>query len=580
MPESNKRISQMFEQMAFLCELDNQNPFKVRAYKKAASVISMLSEDVLDISEDKLCEIRGIGRGILKHINEIKHTQTFSEFEELKSKYPLSLYELLNIEGLGSKRAKILYEKLGIDSIDSLVKAAKKGMIRNIDGFGEKLEKMIIESVEKGISTKNRFLYSFAKKTANDIIKYLNSCGHKKVGYAGSLRRCAETVGDIDIIAIGGGKVIDDFLKFSGIERVLSAGELKSSVILKNQMQCDLRVFEESSYGAALCYFTGSKQHNIRLRELANKAGYLLNEYGLFKKSVSKEMVAGKTEEEIYKKLGMQYIPPELREDNGEIELALKNAIPELVSYSDINGDAHSHTFFTDGANSIEEIVDHLSKRYKWFFIGDHSIPLNFVNGLDFKRYTETRKELLNLSERYSGVNFDRSLETEILKDGSLPFKPEELDKISMVISAVHSNNRMKRDDMTARILKAISNPYSDIIAHLTGRLIFERDEMDADYDLIFETASKNNTVFEINGQPDRLDLKDINVRKVKSLGLKVILSSDAHSIEQFDNIEYALNNARRAGLTKNDIINSLGWKELNEFIKENRTRKKQLQKG
>lgn len=580
MSESNKRISQMFEQMAFLCELDNQNPFKVRAYKKAASVISMLSENVLDMNEEKLREIRGIGRGIVKHINEIKRTQTFGEFEELKSKYPLSLYELLNIEGLGSKRVKILYEKLGIDSIESLIKAAKSSRIRDIEGFGEKLEKTIIESVEKGINTQKRFLYSFAKKAANDIIKYLNGCGHKKVDYAGSLRRCLETVGDIDIIAVGDEKIIDDFLKFSDIERILSAGELKSSVILKNQIQCDLRVFKESSYGSALCYFTGSKQHNIRLRELANRAGYLLNEYGLFKKSGSKEKVAGKTEEEIYKKLGMQYIPPELREDNGEIELALKNAIPELVSYHDINGDVHCHTLFTDGANSMEEIVDYLSKRYKWFFIGDHSIPLNFINGLDFKRYTETREKLLKLLEKYPTINFDRSLETEILKDGSLPFNPEELDKISLVISAVHSNNRMKRDDMTARILKAISNPFSDIIAHLTGRLIFERDEMDADYDLIFESASKNNTVFEINGQPDRLDLKDINIRKVKSLGLRVILSSDAHSIEQFDNIEYALNNARRAGLTKNDIINSLDWKEFNEFIKENRTRKRQLQKS
>lgn len=574
MPKTNREISSIFEQMSVLCELNGDNIFKIRAYQKAANVISNLEKNVIEMKEDELLSIRGIGKGIASHIKEIKSRGTFEEFEELKSKYPPGILEIVNLRGLGAKRVKVLYEKFHIDSVNKLLEFAKKGKVKEIDGFGEKIEKSIIESIEKKIDMPKRFLFHIAKRMALEIIDYMKNLGYKNIEYAGSLRRCKETVGDIDILCVGNQKAIKDFIKSPFVKMVLSEGELKASVILNGEIQCDFRVFKKDEYGAALCYFTGSKQHNIRLREIANKNNFVLNEYGLFKNYGSKEKIAGWDEKEIYQKLGLQYIPPELREDSGEIELALSNRIPKLVDISDIKGDIHCHTSYTDGANSVEEVIDFLAKRYEWSFIGDHSVPLSFVKGLDFKNYISSRNEVFDVAQKYSNKQFDRSIETEILKDGSLAFKEEELKEISLVIGAVHTSLRLNKDEQTRRVIKALTNPYCDVAAHLTQRIIMEREEMDMDYEAVFEAAYKSNAVFEINGQPDRLDLKDINVKKAKSLGLKLVLSSDAHSLEQFDYISYALNNARRAGLCKDDLLNCLSYKDFKNFIKENRKKR------
>jgi DNA polymerase (family 10) len=570
----NKEVSKIFKEMAFFSELDGANVFRVRAYQRASEIIRELEKNVFEMDDDELLKINGIGKGILSHIKEIKERGSFDEFDKLKEKYPCSLFELSQIRGLGVKRIKVLYEKLNIKSKDDLIKSVKDGRLREIDGFGEKIEKTILESVEKEENLPKRFLYHIAKNTALSLIDYLKKNGYKRIEFAGSLRRGKETIGDIDILAIGSSQAIDIFVRNPLVDKVLAKGSLKASVLLKNGIQCDFRVFDEKSFGAALCYFTGSKAHNIRMRELALKKGYILNEYGLFKNNKSKDYVCGKTEEEIYSKLGLQYIPPELREDSGEIELATNNRIPKLVELKDIRADIHCHTSYTDGINNIQDIVDYLSKRYDWFFIGDHSSPLNFVKGLDFKKYNQTREELLKLKEKYRNVFFDRSLEVEILKDGNLSFKEDELKKISLVISALHTSLKLDRNAQTQRFLKAIRNPYTDVVAHLTQRLFFERDEIDMDYDIIFEEAAKLNTVFEVNGQPERLDLSDVNLKRIKSLGLKVVLTSDAHSIEQFSFIEYSLNNARRAGLTRDDVLNCLSFKEFVEYIKENRVKK------
>jgi DNA polymerase (family 10) len=570
----NKEVSKIFKEMAFFSELDGANVFRVRAYQRASEIIRELEKNVFEMDDDELLKINGIGKGILSHIKEIKERGSFDEFDKLKEKYPCSLFELSQIRGLGVKRIKVLYEKLNIRSKDDLIKSVKNGRLREIDGFGEKIEKTILESVEKEEDLPKRFLYHIAKNTALSILDYLKKNGYKRIEFAGSLRRGKETIGDIDILAIGSIQAIDIFVRNPLVEKVLAKGSLKASVLLKNGIQCDFRVFDEKSFGAALCYFTGSKAHNIRMRELALKKGYILNEYGLFKNNKSKDYVCGKTEEEIYSKLGLQYIPPELREDSGEIELAANNRIPKLVELKDIRADIHCHTSYTDGINSIEDIVDYLSKKYDWFFIGDHSSPLNFVKGLDFKKYNQTRNELLRLKEKYRNIFFDRSLEVEILKDGNLSFKEDELRKISLVISALHTSLKLDRNTQTQRFLKAIRNPYTDVVAHLTQRLFFERDEIDMDYDIIFEEAEKLSIVFEVNGQPERLDLSDVNLKRIKSLGLKVVLTSDAHSIEQFSFIEYSLNNARRAGLTRDDVLNCLSFKEFVEYIKENRIKK------
>ena len=570
----NRELSKIFDEMAFLLELEGENVFKIRAYKNVSNIISGIEKNVFDMGDDELLSIKGIGKKILSHIKEIKEKGSFKEFDELKKKYPSSLFELTNIRGLGAKRIKTLYEKLNIKSKEDLINAIKKGNLREIEGFGEKIEKSILENIERDENPKKRFLYHTAKNIALSLIDYIKKNGYNKVEFAGSLRRGKETIGDIDILAIGSSQAIDIFVKNPLVEKVLAKGSLKASVLLKNGIQCDFRIFDEKSFGAALCYFTGSKAHNIRMRELALKKGYILNEYGLFKNNKSKDYVCGKTEEEIYSKLGLQYIPPELREDSGEIELASNNRIPKLVELKDIRSDIHCHTSYTDGISSIQDIVDYLSKRYDWFFIGDHSSPLNFVKGLDFKKYTQTREELLELRSNYKNLFFDRSIELEILKDGNLAYFDDELKKVSLVISALHTSLNLSKDIQTERILKALRNPYTDVVAHLTQRMLFKRDELDIDYDLVFEEAQKLNTVFEVNGQPERLDLSDVNLKRVKSLGLKVILTSDAHSIDQFNFIEYSLNNARRAGLTRDDVLNCLSFKEFVEYIKENRIKK------
>lgn len=574
----NRKVSDMLEKMAVLLEFEGENPFKIRAYKRASEIIANYPKSVDKLSVEELENIHGIGKRLAYHIKDIVEKGSFEEYEKLRRKYPESLFEILEIEGLGAKRVKLLYDKLKIDTKEKLIEAAKKGLLKNLEGFGPKLEKTILENIEKNITESKRFLYHYAKLVALEIIRNLKALGYKDVYYAGSLRRCKETIGDLDIIVVGNSSVIDKFLKFDFIDKVLAVGEKKVSVNLKSGIQCDLRVFPKESLGASLCYFTGSKAHNIKLRNIALKKGYTLNEYGLFKNYGSKEKVAGRTEEEIYRKLGMQFIPPELREDRGEVEAALEHRLPKLVELKDIKGEAHCHTKYTDGQNDYDEIIKYaISRKYKWFFIADHSSPLNFVNGLSYEDYKKTREKLLEISEKYRNIKVDRSIELEILKDGTLGYKNSELENIPFIIGAVHTALKLDIKDMTERIIKAISNPYLDAVAHPSQRLLNQREGIKVDYDLIFETAGKLNTLFEINGQPDRLDLNDTNIMKAKSFGLKFLLSSDAHSIEQFDYIEYALNTARRGWLTRDDIVNTYAYSELISFINESRKKRKEI---
>lgn len=571
---NNLKISEIFRKMAFLCELEGENPFKIRAYIRAADLVESLDRDISEMSDDELLSTKGIGKGILQHIKDILVKGSFDEYERLSKKYPSTLFELNNIPGLGAKRIKILYQRLSVDTKEKLYKAAKNGDIEKLDGFGLKIQNSIIEAIEKNETTPKRFLISVAEKSAVDLINFIKGLGYKNVEYAGSLRRGKETIGDIDIVVCGDENAASKISKYPYIKKVIAEGSTKVSFILSNNMQCDVRIVKEESFGAAMCYFTGSKEHNIALRELAQKKGYLLNEYGLFKKGENKPF-ASKTEHQIYSALGLQYIPPELRENEGEIELAEKNMIPVLVDFDDIKGDIHCHTTMTDGTMELEDIVYYLKDLYEWFLIGDHSAPLNFVHGLDYKQYMASRKKLLELSNKYRNVLFDRSIELEILKDGSLAFKDEELDNVALTICAAHTSTKMKKDEITGRMLKAISNPYCDVVAHLSQRLLFQREEIDMDYDLIFEKAFKYSSVFEVNGQPDRLDLNEKNIKKIKKLGLKVILTSDAHSKEQFSYIKFALKIARRAGLTKNDVLNSYSYRDFINFILENRRRRK-----
>ncbi len=358
---NNSKISDILRKMAFLCELEEDNPFKIRAYYRAADAIDMLGRDVSEMSEEELLNINGIGQRMAVHIKDIIKKGSFSEYDELLKKYPNTIFELSQVPGLGAKRIKILYEKLAVDNKDKLYKAAKNGDVAKLDGFGEKIEKKIIEALEKNETTPKRFLISKALFNATMIVDFIKKLGYKKVEYAGSLRRGKETVGDIDIVVAAGSDAVSKIAKYPYASKILAQGPTKISFVLSDSMQCDVRIVNEESFGAALCYFTGSKEHNIALREIAAKKGYVLNEYGVFKKE-SKKVVASKTEDDIYKALGLSYIPPELRENQGEIELARNNMIPKLVELSDIKGDIHSHTDMTDGSMSIEEMVAYLSR--------------------------------------------------------------------------------------------------------------------------------------------------------------------------------------------------------------------------
>ncbi|MBI4655400.1 MAG: DNA polymerase/3'-5' exonuclease PolX [Elusimicrobia bacterium] len=574
---TNSYISDIFAEMAVLLELAHENPFRVRAYQKAALAIEGLSENIASMPVEKILKIPGIGKGIASHLEEIAGKGAFSEFEKLKKRFPKGLLDIVNVQGIGAKRARALYDKLGIDSMEKLMKKAMAGEIRNLDGFGEKIEQNIILGVKEASERKtDRILYWNARLIAEEILREIRSSGFGNPVYAGSLRRGKETIGDIDILCNGrpDGVLAEKLSKLSCVERTLSTGPTKVSVILKKGVQVDIRIIPEESFGAALCYFTGSKEHNVLLREIALKKGFTLNEYGLFRISDKKQKkpIASGTEEEIYRALGLQFIPPELREARGELELAAKKTIPELVSASDVKGDIHNHTNLTDGKSSFEEMLEKaVSMGWEWIFIGDHTLSLGVAHGLDYARYAETKKTLEKASAKFPRIKTGRSIEMDILKTGDLDFSHEELEKTDLVIGAVHSSLRMKEEEMTRRILKAMTSPCLDVMAHLSGRMIGKREPSNINYDMIFEEALRHDIAFEINGQPDRQDLTDVYARKAKETGLKIILSTDSHSAQQLEYMNMAVVVARRAGLTGKDVLNSLSYEEFREWISERR---------
>ncbi|MBI4803371.1 MAG: DNA polymerase/3'-5' exonuclease PolX [Elusimicrobia bacterium] len=576
---SNAGVAALFYETAELLELSDENQFRIRAYRKAARIIEDLGKNAAAMSREELLAVNGIGKGIASHISAIKESGVFPELEELRKKFPPGLREMLKVEGIGAKRARLLYEKLGVDSLDKLKAAARSGEIEKIDGLGGKVQENILAGAERVRGAPERMLYWPALLLAEELIKELRLLSFERAAYAGSLRRGRETVGDIDLLAAGrpDGSATGKFAKLPQVERVLALGPAKASIRLKAGIQCDFRIVPGGVYGAALNYFTGSKEHNIVLRELARKKGLSLSEYGLCRLSDTehKYPLAAGTEEEIYEALGLQFIPPELREGAGEVALASRKLIPELVKLADIKGDAHNHTDFSDGVNTMEEMVRAASEcGFEWYFAGDHSIPLGVVHGLDFKGYSSTRDELSALAAKFPALKLGRSIEMEILKDGSLGFTDKEAAGTELVIGAVHSSFKLAEAAMTARMLKAIENPYMDAVAHPSGRLIGRRDPAGAlDYPRLFQAAAGTGAAFEINGQPDRQDLTDITARLAREAGVKILLSTDAHSAGQLAYMRIAVTVARRAGLTKGDVLNSLSYKDFCEWIKERRSR-------
>ncbi len=567
---TNAEIAKIFNEYADLLEIKGENPFKVRAYRNAARTVENIGKSLEELVKEgyDLTKLPGIGADLSRYIKEIVTTGKFSKLEEIKEEIPPSLVEMLSIEGLGPKRIKTLYEKLHIQSMEDLRRAAESGEIMKLPGFGPTLVQKILKGIRLRKKTGHRFKWSEAKEYVEDLLSYLGQIELTHLEVAGSYRRKKETVGDLDILATAKdfSEVIRHFVKYPKIKEVVSAGSTRSTVILNNDLQVDLRSVEDESYGSALHYFTGSKDHNIAVRKLAIELGLKVNEYGVFR---GEERIAGKTEEEVYKAVGLCYIEPELRENRGEIEACKAGKLPKLVELGDIRGDLHMHTRYSDGKNSIEEMAKAAKELgYEYIAITDHSQRLTVAKGLDEKRALEEIEQIRQVNEKIDGITILAGMEVDILEDGSLDMSDEVLSHLDVVLVAVHYKFNLSKEQQTKRILKAFENPYVNILAHPTGRMIGVREPIALDMETILAKAKEYNIHMEINAQPERLDLTDIHAKMAKEIGVKMAINTDSHNVFSLRYMEYGVNQARRGWCEKSDIINTRSLDELKKLLK------------
>lgn len=571
MPVHNTDIAEIFNQVADLLEIDGGNPFRIRAYRNAARTIASLAQSAANmVTEGKdLTELPGIGKDLAQKIGEIVKTGTLSQLKELEGHVPPQLSRLMKMPGLGPKRVHTLHEKLGITTLEELKMAAEKGKISGLRGFGKKIEQMVLEEIGQ-VKKGERIKLSIAEEIANGIVTHLKKVeGVKEIEVAGSYRRRKETVADLDVLVTctNEASVMAHFVNYENVEKVLSKGETRSSVQLRSGIQMDLRAVPEISYGAALHYFTGSKAHNIAIRMLGVKKGLKINEYGVFRGA---RRIAGKREEEVFKAVGLPFIEPELRENWGEIEAAKKGQLPTLITIKDIRGDFHAHTKATDGHHSLEEMVEAARARgYEYLAITDHSKRVTMAHGFDMKRLAQRIKEIDRLNAKLSGFTVLKSIELDILKDGSLDLPDEILKELDLTVCSVHYNFNLPRKEQTERILRAMDNPHFIILAHPTGRLINERNPYDVDMERLMEAARERGCFLELNGHPDRLDLSDVHTKMAKDMGIKVTISTDAHRTSDLDYMRFGIGQARRGWLEREDVLNARSWKEITQLLRK-----------
>lgn len=571
MPVHNADVAAVFEEIADLLEIEGSNPFRIRAYRNAARTFRDLPREVgamLDQGED-LTELPGIGEDLAAKIKEIVETGTVAALEEHRKKVPKTLTELLRIPGIGPRRVKALYRELGIRTLAQLQKAAQDGRVRSLQGFGEKTERYILDHLKARTGEEKRFQLAVATPYAEALITYLkDSPGVEQVVAAGSYRRAKETIGDLDILitATPGSPVMDRFVSYPEVEEILAHGATKASVRLACKLQVDVRVVPEDSYGAALQYFTGSKAHNVTLRQLAQQRGLKLNEYGLFKGDRS---VAGVTEESVYAAVGLPWIPPELRENRGEFDAARAGRLPALVEVADLKGDLHAHTKATDGRNSMREMAEAARAcGLEYLAITDHSRRLTMAKGLDPKRLFEQLEEIDRLNVTLNGITLLKGIEVDILEDGRLDLPDEDLCRLDLIVGAVHSHFRLSRQKQTERILRAMDHPYFTILAHPSGRLIDERAPYDVDMTRIVRHARERGCFLEVNAHPVRLDLTDTDCQIAKEEGVLLSVNSDAHSVMDLGNLRYGIGQARRGWLEKKDVLNTRSLQALRPLLK------------
>ncbi|MEK6946611.1 MAG: DNA polymerase/3'-5' exonuclease PolX [Nanoarchaeota archaeon] len=567
----NIEVAALLNEIADYLEFQNE-PFKVRAYRKAALMINGLSEDIEQIWKDnKLEELPGIGEGIAKKIDDFLKNSRSKYLDELKKRTPVDIEHLGAIEGIGPKTIMRLYKELKVKNVKDLEKAAKEGKIQKIEGLGPVAEKNILKSIAFAKNSSKRVPLGFALSDAEEIISTLKTLKEvKRINVAGSARRMKETIGDIDILVTSSNpsKVIDFFAKMPNVAQVLAKGDTKSSIRLKEGIQVDLRVVDDKIFGAVLLYFTGNQQHNIILRRMAIERGLKLSEYGLFNRKTDR-LIAGKTEEEIYKKLGLNYIEPEMREDEGEIEASQLGSLPKVIGYGDIKGDLQMHTRWSDGSNTVEEMALAAKKLgHEYICITDHTGRLAIANPLDEKRILKQKKEIEKINKKIKGITVLHGTEVNITEDGSLDMNDRILKQLDIVVGAIHSGFKDSKEKITNRMIKAMQNENVDIIAHPTGRLITKREPYEIDLDKIFDVAKSTGTAMEINSYPERMDLKDSHVRAAIKKGVKLAISTDAHTTDQLHFIKLGIGTARRGWAKKEDVINTKSLKEMLKLLK------------
>jgi len=558
--------------MAELLELHAENRFKIIAFSRAARAIESLKEDIVQVCREKrLQSIPGVGKAIAQKVEEYLRTGRIQSHQELLAQTPSGQAELLKISGLGPKTIFMLHEKLNISNLDDLEKAATEHRIRRLPRMGETREKNIQRSIERYKKRSQRILYSTAEPIVNEILAYLGGiAGLEHITAAGSYRRGKETVGDIDILATATmpEEVVARFVCMPMVEEVLAKGPTKASVIVQETIQVDLRIVEHRSYGTVLQYFTGSKDHNVRMRQLALGRGYSLSEYSLTQLSDSQDLFYER-EEDVYAALGLQYIPPEMREDNGEIEAALQGRLPSIVELKDLRGDLHVHSSWSDGRASIQEMAEAaLVLGYEYIAICDHSPSIGIVGGLVPEKLEQKIEAVAAANEALEGITVLMGTEVDIKADGGLDYPDELLARCDVVVASVHMGQQQAERAITGRLISAIENKNVDIIGHPTGRIINQREPYGLDLQAVLEAAARNGTALEINAYPGRLDLNDINARAAKDMGVRMSINTDAHDQTMLSNMKYGVNVARRAWLEKKDLLNAMSLPELMDTLK------------
>jgi DNA polymerase (family 10) len=563
----NREVAGLLYNISELLEITGENPFKIRAYAKAARAIEGMSEDIEKVAgEKKLKEIPGVGEAIAAKLEEYMATGKLGYYDQLKNRVPAGLHELLKIPGIGPKTLKFLYENLGIKSIEELEKAAKGHRLKRLPHFGVTKEENILRSIERYRQRSTRIPLGIALPLAREITELLEKSGFiEKIEPAGSLRRKKETVGDIDILATSADPqaAIEVFVHLPAAKDILGKGLTKATIVTSDAIQVDLRIVESRSFGTSLQYFTGSKEHNIKLRDLARQKGLKLSEYDLEEVSTGKKLYC-ESDDEVYRTLGLLPIPPEIREDTGEIEAALLGKLPGLVELRDIKGDFHVHTDWSEGRNTLPEMVKAAQELgYEYIAITDHSKAIGITNGLNEERLQEQIDEIDKLNDKFEDFHVFTGIEVDIRADASLDLHNYILKKCDVVVAALHTGQTQSRREITGRLITAMENENVDIIAHPTGRILGEREGYDVDIDTLLDTAASTNTVLEINGYPTRLDLVDVNARKAKNKGVKLSLGTDAHNTGHLELMEFGVNVARRGWLEIGDLINTRALKDV-----------------